>query len=114
MEGRFPSFACPLFSISIISACTVFYKIIMHNCTGKDYSALYGLIDVFFSSEIDTVLTERLREYKRYNKKWRDLFGFFLFMYVIQLCFICHPSDSIVSGGCRDRTQGCCDFGTDS
>jgi hypothetical protein len=38
----------------------------------------------------------------------------FLFMNVIQHCFICRPADSTVSGGCWDRTQGCCDFGTES
>jgi hypothetical protein len=43
-------------------------------------------------------------------------FGFFVFMYIIQHCFICHPLESTVFGGCWDRTQDCRDFGigTDS
>jgi hypothetical protein len=28
---------------------------------------------------------------------YRGFFGFFLFMYVVELCFICRPSDSTVS-----------------
>ncbi len=40
---------------------------------------------------------------------------FFFFMYVIQHCFICHPSDSTVSeeAGIDPRTA-CYDFGIDS
>ncbi len=48
-------------------------------------------------------------EYKR--GIFRD---FFTFMYVIQHCFISRPADSIVTGGCWNRTQNSCNFGTDS
>ncbi len=38
-----------------------------------------------------------------------DFFGFFLFMYDIQHCLICRPSDSTVSedDGIEPRTVGC-------
>jgi hypothetical protein len=40
----------------------------------------------------------------------RGLFGFRLFMYVIQHWFICHPSDStaFLEGAGWDRAQDCC------
>jgi hypothetical protein len=40
---------------------------------------------------------------------------FFIFMYVLHHCFICHPSDFTVSehAGIERRTVATCDFGID-
>ncbi len=50
----------------------------------------------------------RIKKYKIYKKG--DFFDFFS-KYCIQHCFICRPSDSIVS---EDPTQDCCDLGIGS
>ena len=50
--------------------------------------------------------------------KWRyvsDCIFIYIFIYVIQHCFICLPPLRFYCvGGCWDRTQDCCDFGIDS
>jgi len=39
-------------------------------------------------------------------------FGFLLFMYIIQHCFMCRPSDSTLSEGAEIKTQHCCNIGS--
>jgi hypothetical protein len=71
------------------------------------WSVRYGI----YGTVPDTVLCTNIWQF---FEKRRILKYFFLFMPVIQNCFICRPSDSTVSGGCWDLTQDCCDLGIDS